>query len=465
MTSFTTINSANYAVTPPQQQSMSRLLRTLLLVLIGIAYSGALPFLFLISQYLLYSVYFAFIISIIFCVYNEDHGLARFKYILPYAAWIIIYCLWGILASPVKSIILPDAIRLAGTNILILAAIATALAEKTDVSRLAQIVQVIAIVNCGISIWGGDIMSNFSDSYIPNRPGGLWINPNGAAFSLLFALLLSYWTRGSLAWLGRCAALIGIYLATSRAIVYLLLLCTLLYVLHSIKSLKLTHLHLAMLCHGLALILCLGWLLSERTYLASTGISENWNIQRLLDASETEPEFSGDITRREVTAAAFKDVINGPLYGWGLFSFQRSGIQPGLTDGYPGAHDIYLVAWGELGIFGLLVYLIVLARGITYTLGANISSSERWPVILMWISYLLFGFTSHNMFSSMDGILGAALLYHLPMVLSNSRQGTTPLRNNLGVKGQHIYPSGGVLTGNNSAPIFDARQGNELEKR
>jgi len=142
-------------------------------------------------------------------------------------------------------------------------------------------------------------------------------------------------------------------------------------------------------------------------------ISENWNLQRLLDFHERNDK----ITRTNLALLATRYALDGPWYGYGILSFQ--GFNHPSFDfvfANQGSHDIYLAVFGETGIFGFLVYLIILCIGLGRIYKGNIYTDERLIMSLMWISYLLIGLVWHNQFTSITGMVYAGLLYHIPQM-------------------------------------------------
>ncbi len=402
------------------------ILREALIVLLAIIYCGLFPFLQIVSPYLLYALYPAILAPIVLCLYLDKQALSNLESVLPYVIWIIFYSLWGTLVSWDKGLVLPQVIRMVVQNILILSAIASALADRQYLVKFAKLIQVVVIINFIIQIretadpklievTARTIAFN-ATAFNELRPAGLWNNPNEATFALLFALLLSVWVRGPLAWIGRIAAIGGIYLTASRSGVYLLLLCSVGYLFYKLRSIRLTPGRLAMLCYGLAFVVCVGWMLSYRIGTLSTAASENWNIQRILDIQE---RTTSNISRVEVASLAAGYALDAPLYGNGIFTLQgltNKASQTFRSVGDQGAHDIYIAVWGEIGIFGLFIYLLVLGLGLRRLYRTNLVAGERFTMTLMWIVYLLIGFVWHNQFTTVIGMIYVGLLYHIPRI-------------------------------------------------
>src|SRR5215475_7590309 len=109
--------------------------RCALIVLMGVVYSGVLPFLIYLSPYVLYGLYVVLIAHILLCLLADIRVMNNVKTLLPYFAWITYYCLFGTIVSPYKSVILPDLNRLLVQTTLILASFAICISGKSDLRK------------------------------------------------------------------------------------------------------------------------------------------------------------------------------------------------------------------------------------------------------------------------------------------------------------------------------------------
>ena len=149
-------------------------------------------------------------------------------------------------------------------------------------------------------------------------------------------------------------------------------------------------------------------------------LSNQWQLNRLLDFSETTSRGATDSSRLEIAQKAIQRALERPWTGHGIFSFQgasASPTRPGVLS--TGVHNVYIAVWGETGIPGLITFLLLLAIGLRRLFNPQIARSERLILLLMWISYLVIGFAWHNQFSGFSGMLFIALLYHLPSVVGH----------------------------------------------
>ena len=151
-------------------------------------------------------------------------------------------------------------------------------------------------------------------------------------------------------------------------------------------------------------------------------------------------EMQGELTRGQLAAIAFDKIWEThPFIGNGSFSFRNYLIRYG-SDGNSGCHNIYLAIWGEAGIFMLLAYLLVISQGITRALKANLTPSDRVPIFLMWICYMLIGMTYHGQLTDFNQFIFIGLLFALPAVLAQPYQ-TNLINNQRGVHGRRRLPA------------------------
>jgi O-antigen ligase len=300
------------------------------------------------------------------------------------------------------------------------------LVDTRNITKLAQLMQVVAIANCIISIQetiDPSLISRIAYTLNSNatafsdlRPAGLWSNPNEAAFAFLFALLISYWARGPLAWMGRFAAIIGIYLTVSRSGMYMMVLCGVSFLLFKLKSTSFTLGRMIILINIFALIVGLCLVLSYRADPLNIDVSGNWNTRRVLDFWEND---SREATRIDVAFVAAHYALNGPWHGYGIFAFQDVIRAPFVSVIDVGAHNIYLTVFGETGVLGIFIYLFTLVVGVLYLFKARIHAEKRLIIALMWICYFLIGLVWHNQFTSHAGMIYVGLLYHLPWIMDS----------------------------------------------
>lgn len=403
--------------------------RNILIVLMGVIYSGLLPYLAYVSVYILYALYVVIIGLISVCLLRNRRAINQVSSITLYFSWIAYYMFFGMLVSPQKAQVLSDLNRLLVQSILVYGAFTICIWKKSHIELFCNAIQVVLLINLSISIWEAihpDVVSQLAhmlnsdaSTFDELRPAALWSNPNEASFAFLFGLLLSYWASKPLAWLGRLAGVGGIYLTVSRSGTYLLLMCVLIYCLFKLRSMRNSLGCAVILVNALTLLTGVCLYLSYQPLIGNIDLSNSWNIGRIIDFSESN---STQETRVQVAAIAAKYALNGPWYGYGIFTFQ--GIDsintPFKSILSVGAHNIYITVFGEIGVISLFIYLLVLFAGILRTIKAKISLAERAIFISMWLSYLFIGLVWHNQFTSVTGMVYIAIMYHLPVALAKA---------------------------------------------
>ncbi len=402
------------------------LARGFLLAVLMVVYIGAMPFLILISSQLLYGVYLAIIGCAATIIFFEYSAVRNLRWVAPYLAWVLFYCYWGALVAP-PEMPLDEVAKTGLKAMLVIGGLAMVVTGRVALRGFARWVQVAAIVNMGIAVWEigrPDIVLQLARAHDPTatafnveRPAGIWSNPDEASFAYLFALLMSCWIRGPLAWLGRIAAVTGIFLTASRTGAYVLLLCGLIYGIGQLRSLRWSTGAVASVLFGL---LALGGAAAVVVKLAPEGtfeLSKNRQIQRILDFSEKDVRKSGELGRTDIARAAAMQALDGPWYGHGMYTFQMERNRfAALTIG---AHNLYITVWGEAGIPGGLSYLLLLALGFSRLFNGAIIRSDRLVLMLLWGSYLVIGLTWHNQITSFAGMLYSGCLWHFPGILAS----------------------------------------------
>ncbi|HEX2912503.1 MAG TPA: lipid II flippase MurJ [Chloroflexia bacterium] len=422
------------ALVETQASAFPGFLQQSLLVMIAFIYSGLFFFLVSFSSLLLYGFYLLLGSTIVVCLLVNKQAIKGFRVILPYLLWILFYSVWGLLVTPYPGVVFPETLRLILRILLVTGAVVVALSKLADISRLSFYIQLAAILNCLVSIWENadpfltkqiaDSLNSSFAKFSGYRPAGLWADPNEAAYAFIFALLLSRFNKGIFAWVGRFASIIGVYMSVSRSGTYLLVLCLVILFVTKVRKIHINHLTIAITSFIVAFILAsLLLLVSTESPKLDLDFSNQWNISRLLDFSETGAQNNSAFSRGDLTLDGLNYALEGEWYGYGIFSFQGYGELSAVDSSTlmsrkgVGAHDIYVVILGEIGLFGLFLYLLVMALGFANTCKTTLESSHRLTMLLLWLVYLLIGLVLHLLFTSYTLLIYLALLYRIPQVL------------------------------------------------
>ncbi len=399
--------------------------RAMLLAVTVAVYSGAMPYLILVSPRLLYGVYLLVtgcVAAILFLDYPAVRGLRR---VAPYLGWVLFYCYWGALVAP-PEMPLEDVVKTGGKNALVIVALALAVTGGRSLRRLAGWAQGAAAANMALALWETsrpDLVLKLALAHDPlatafnvNRPAGIWNNPDEAAFAYLFALFLSRWAPRPLAWIGRAACLAGLFLAASRTGFYVLGLCVLLYGAGRLRELRWRPGAVAAMLFALLALGVAGGAAVALAPGSLSTLSQTPQVRRLLDFAESDVRSEGDLGRTDIAQAAAQAALDGPWYGRGFFTFQLEDNPFAVLD--VGAHNFYLTAWGEAGIPGGVSLLVLLALGMSRLGHRALASRDRLALVLLWAGYLVIALTWHNQVTSFAGMLYSGALWHLPGVLA-----------------------------------------------
>lgn len=408
--------------------------QTALLALLTVLYGGGFLFLATISPMLLYSFYGALAGLVALRMATPGQAWGDLRPVALYLGWLVAFWAWGVLVSPFPAWVLPEVVRIVFRNVLFLCAAAMALSDTRGLRQLAVMVQAAIFVNLYVALrqlndpaFAVDFAGRLGDeAYVANnvRPGGLWINPDEAAFALLMGLLLLARERGPLVWAARAAAVYGIYLSASRSGNYMLALSGLVYLLFKLRQGVLSFGRATVLVNLLALAYGVWLALFLTGSLPRYDASQDFALSRILDFREENAE----LTRGDLTGAVFAIALDTPWHGHGAMALQDNvAVERYFERALPGlgAHNIYLAVWGEAGLMGMAAYLAVLAAAAGQVLRLPMRPHFRLVAGLMWLAYLIRGLTWHGQMFSGSGIvlIGIILCYPRLAALASAEEG------------------------------------------
>jgi O-antigen ligase len=415
------VSSLGISGSDRHSSAAARIAQAALLVFLAIVYSGGERYFYLISRPLQYGFDLLIIACIVLIVSATGIRASDALYALPYLAFVVAYTVWGLLVSPIQSLLVSAAVSAAGLNVLLFGGVFVALRDRRSLATLAYLILLAALVNVALVVWEAvdytvtRSLANFAHTsyYVLERPGGLWVQPNDAAIALLFAALLSFWARGPRAviWLARVGSAVAIFLTASRTGMYPLIFCAGIFgAMAVISSRSDGRLWIAVAGLGGAAVIVVGALIVfVEGQAIGTWLSTNYDLTRFLDLGQS-LRLASDPSRTAAAQIWFAKALDGPWGGSGIYSFQGS-----LS--LEGAHDMYIMVWGETGVVSLVLYLVVLTVGVLQAFSGAIPIRDRVALLTVWTVYLAVGLTTHTQFSSVAGIIVIALLYRLPEVL------------------------------------------------
>jgi O-antigen ligase len=339
--------------------------------------------------------------------------------------WLLIYFVDGYLlsdASEVPRNLVDTALVTLLPLILLLGA---ALRDRRQWDRLAVALQLVAIPASAISVaqilspavW--DYTTRSSVEY--NRMTALWMNPNGAAFYFFFAYAMSFWCRvGWLAWGGRVASIVGSVLTFSRGGLFMMAAFSLGYLCATLFiSLRHRRLNVAVAVKRLAsaagiltVICCLAAIMPQQPDALLASMSEATSTDGRLTADDVQ---LGAADRYFLATYWLNEATSAPWYGRGLRYFDNDGFVG------EGPHHQFILIYGEVGILGLVTYVLVLGAGLRRTWTTPMSPRDRLILVLTWGGFLFEHFHQHNMFSTRECIVIFSVLFMAPYALRRAR--------------------------------------------
>jgi O-antigen ligase len=405
--------------------------RFTLLLYVLVVYSGALVFLITFSPALLYGSYVIVCGCVATILFFERDSGKKLLSSAPYVCWLlIVYCAWGSLVT-VGSVPADEVAKLFLKNAIVLAAFSLAVVSLRDLKKAASWLQVIVLLNVAICIQelsDRDLILTLARAVDPlataydlQRCAGLWRNPDEASFAFIFGFLIAHWANRPMAWIGRLACVAGIFMTASRTGAYVIVGCCAVSLLSNLRpkefSRRLTSISLAA-----AMLAVTGLALSRSSFFDD--LANQRQIRRILDPTEHSDRASGAPSRLEIARAALDRACERPFTGFGIFSYEDLRVISTISAGLVlGAHNIFLIVFGETGIFGFLTYLFILGWGLRRAFYQGIRADDRLVLVLMWLSYIVIGFAWHNQFIDFGGMLYVSFLYHLPVILRRSGDG------------------------------------------
>lgn len=401
-----------------------RAARGVLLLLLVIIYAGCFEFFIRVSPALLYGTYFVIIGCVSVCLFFDWAVSRNLKSVAPYLLWMLFYFVWAMIAISSEATAVTEGMRMYIKNVLIICSLAFALDRRT-LRSFARMLQIVVLGNFALGLYevaNPEVIVQIAQTreaggtaFDVLRPAGLWSNPDEASTAFIFSLFMSRWAGGRLAWLGRLASVGGVFLSASRTGALLLVFCGTIFLIHWLRRHRLDSGRLTFICGTLLVVGATAFLAVN---VLGFNPEDSWQVARMLDITESK-HGAGDASRLYIAKHAAQVALVGPLNGYGLFTFQFH-AQPSIpTIVDPPAHNIYIVIWGEAGPFVWLTFLLLLAEGFRRIFRYPMGPADRLPLLLMWLCYLLIGFTWHNQFTAFSGMIYAALLWHLPTVVRN----------------------------------------------
>jgi O-antigen ligase len=372
------------------------------------------------ALYVMWGLYWILIIIIAMKV----PVIALLRPIVPFLLWMLGYLCWGWIAAtyPVSE----DCYRIVfrfGSVVAGLAIVTShprrwaTFANATQFLLVGQLL-IIVIVMIYPEYQNSPIFDPTEVNLESERFGGLWGNANVAALMTLLILMLSYWANRWVALLGQITGCTIIYLTASRTGNFILVALILLYILFGVSSLTRMKIVLA----ATLVLFAGGWYIGYEMSMGYEGsrridfIRENKTFSRLLDIQESKTREARQETRADVVKEWIPFILREPWYGYGLNSMMgRERVESENRRAFPiGIHNLYLGILIDVGLTGLLTFLIVIGWQLTRIYKAPLDPPIRRMLFALCFITLIFALANHNLVSDYAGWFAFSLIFLLP---------------------------------------------------
>ncbi len=405
----------------------SRLLDWALVLLLGCVYSGAERYFVTFSTALHYVFDVLLAVLAIVKLLRARSAARTLRTLGPYVLVLVAYITWGTFVSTTPADVFGRGTALLILNLLLLTATAAVLQTRATLRRLAGVAQIAVLGNLVITIYElshpeyvaqlAYRLNPLATAFNGLRPAGLWSNPNDAGVAMLFGFVLSFWAPRPLALLGRTAAIVGIFLTSSREAEYPLLICVGLYTAWSAIS-ALRSRSPRLLRKAATAICTVAAAAASVPLLFQLPGAKNvfmYAVARFLDFGQGLTNQSPTDPGRSALATQYLNrYLTGPWQGSGLFTFQG-------TDFILGAHNMYIMVLGEAGPVVLLLYVATLLYALARQANFPLLPTDRVVHSLLWVVIVLVAFVSHNLFDSAFAIMLMGAVFCAPDALQVMR--------------------------------------------
>lgn len=189
---------------------------------------------------------------------------------------------------------------------------------------------------------------------VRGRFSGFLLNPNTAGIVCLLGMALSYSIKNTFwKYLGQAIFTFAGFLTLSRTFLIVWLFINIMAIINSRKNL------IVPIIGILALIIVLNF--TDKNIFASDRFDA---LSSFVTEGEVKSKTVGKDTREQTWAYYYDLVFEKPFFGHGFMAFQR------YTPTLPGAHNAYIMVFGEGGIIPFLIfmgiYTFLMLKSITY---------------------------------------------------------------------------------------------------
>ncbi len=281
-----------------------------------------------------------------------------------------------------------QAFKNAMLSVLLLFVMAILFSTQSSVTLARKAVMVVVIAAVGINVYEVFFAGAFST--IPGRSAGFYINPNGAAISLILGTIVGIHVVPA-KWREILVVVVGIGVAVtfSRAglIVWTIMAC--LFLLFAFISIRRLGIVLAIFTvAGAAAIFVTDHILFD---LMSDVISLNPDVDSRIQffSSLLREDFSVE-ERQSLVALGWRMFTEHPFLGAGIGATQTQAV--GVVGREAGTHNMYLTLMAEHGIAGFFVIPLM-----TLLAAWGAYGNERKTAIVFAVVILVWALFDHNL--------------------------------------------------------------------
>ncbi len=338
---------------------------------------------------------------------------------VPMLFWVMGYICWGILAASYP--IFESGYRLAFRFVSIAVAIAIITSHQRKLTLFANATQWVLVFNLLVTFilmqypqyQNMLVFNRLNVSAYSDRFAGLWGDANEAGLVSLLILVLSYWAKRWVAWIGRISGFLIIYLTASRTAIWILVGLIVLYFV--IGAGRRTQVKLAAI-FGVLIITVYFYVNMTRANLLTIA-QNNQTISRVLDITESKTRGEGNDSRIDLMKKWMFLASIEPWYGYGLYSLEGDeSRETGIHRGFPGqgTHNLYLGLFIDVGFAGLFTFLTLIGYQLIKIYRTPLLPAVHRTLFALCFITLIFSNANHQMLLAYPGWIAFSLIFILP---------------------------------------------------
>jgi O-antigen ligase len=390
-----------------------------LIIVLAIMLGGIFPAIFILFSQTAVWLVWSFLWIAIIILWIKLPVIRLMRPMTPMIVWLLGYIIWGIMSATYP--ILDSGFRLAFRFITIALTIAIITSHPKNLSLFAEASQWVLVLNLIVTF----ILMTFPqyqslpmftrlnvESYT-DRFAGLWGDANEAGLVSLIILVLSYWARPWIAWMGRICGVLIIYLTVSRTATWILVG---LLVFHFMVSLN-RKTQLKILIFFVVLLSGFFCFAKYKNLDPVAIVANNPTVSRVMDITEAKTRAEGIDSRVDLMARWMSLASKEPWYGYGLYSLEGDESHETWTHrGFPsaGTHNLYLGLYIDAGLVGLSTFLLLIGYQLINIYRAPLPAKVLRAIFSLCFVALVFANANHQLIMAYPGWIAFSLIFLLP---------------------------------------------------